>query len=114
MTCVPTNMEITWIENCALIDTRLYDLNPRETRLIKTLLKHNEVSRHDLDHEIGAANSPDVVMRLRRKLEIEIPMVKRTLIDRDGKSTKPGYYSLSIDDKSYLSDFFELESMEDD
>lgn len=101
-------LKITWIATCTLVDARYYDLNPRETRLIDTLLKHAEVSRHDLDKQIGAENSPDVVMRLRRKFGLEIPMVKRNVIDRDGKPTMPGYYSLSKDDKSSLAGFIEL------
>lgn len=105
-------MKITWIATCQLVDARFYSLKPRETRLINTLLKHPEVSRHDLDKQIGAENSPDVVMRLRRKLEIEIPMVKRTFIDRDGNATKPGYYSLSTEDKARLAGFIELQSMQ--
>lgn len=73
--------------------------NPREHRLLEVLLKHGEVSRHDLDHLIGAENSPDVVMRMRRKLGLEIPMVKRKFTDRDGNNVRVGWYSLSATDR---------------
>jgi len=68
--------------------------NSRERRLFAALLDHVEISRHDLDRMIGAENSPDVVMRAKRKYGIQIEMTKRPFVDRDGKSVRVGFYSL--------------------
>ncbi len=72
--------------------------NPRERRLLAVLLKRGETSRHDLDGLIGAENSPDVVMRMRRKFGFDITMEKRKFADRDGQTVRIGFYSLSAAD----------------
>ena len=73
--------------------------SPRELRTLEVLLKHREISRHDLDHLIGAENSPDVVMRMRRKYGFDIDMEKRPFTDRDGCKVRIGWYSLSPADR---------------
>ena len=72
--------------------------NPRERRLLTVLLQRGETSRHDLDGLIGAENSPDVVMRMRRKFGLDLDMEKRKFVDRDGQQVRIGFYSLSAAD----------------
>ncbi len=78
---------------------QFYIDNPRERRLLATLLQRGETSRHDLDNLIGAENSPDVVMRLRRKFGLDLDMEKRKFTDRDGQQVRIGFYSLSAADR---------------
>ena len=73
--------------------------NPRERRLLAVLLQRGETSRHDLDGLIGAENSPDVVMRMRRKFGLDLDMEKRKFADRDGQTVRIGFYSLSAADR---------------
>jgi len=73
--------------------------NPRERRLLAVLLQRGETSRHDLDGLIGAENSPDVVMRMRRKFGLDLDMEKRKFGDRDGQTVRIGFYSLSAADR---------------
>lgn len=72
--------------------------NMREYRLIEALYRHGEVSRHDLDELVGAENSPDVVFRM-KSTGWELPCKRRKMIDRDGKTCMPGFYSLSEADR---------------
>lgn len=76
--------------------------NPREDRLLSILMERGQTSRHDLDRLIGAENTPDVVMRIRRKLHLDIDMEKKPFVDRDGKTVRIGYYSLSERDREAL------------
>lgn len=77
-------------------------LNPREERLLSILMDGGQVSRHDLDRLIGAENTPDVVMRIRRRLHLDIDMEKKPFVDRDGKTVRIGFYSLSERDREML------------
>lgn len=77
--------------------------NPRERRLLAVLLQRGETSRHDLDGLIGAENSPDVVMRMRRKFGLDLDMEKRKFADRDGQTVRVGYYNLSNKDREKLA-----------
>jgi len=70
----------------------------RELRLLSALMDRGPTSRHDLDRLIGAENTPDVVMRMRRRHGLVIDMQKRPFIDRDGKTVRVGYYSLTEQD----------------
>lgn len=76
--------------------------SPRERRLIQVLSPNGKTSRHDLDRLIGAEHTPDIVLHLRRKFGMDIPMTKHKFIDRDGKATYPGYYSLSEKDMLHV------------
>lgn len=78
---------------------QFYIDNPRERRLLTVLLQRGETSRHDLDGLIGAENSPDVVMRMRRKFGLDIDMEKRKFADRDGQTVRIGFYSLTASDR---------------
>ncbi len=86
--------EETGARSCAF-----YIDNPRERRLLAVLLQRGETSRHDLDGLIGAENSPDVVMRMRRKFGLDLDMEKRKFADRDGQTVRIGFYSLSAADR---------------
>jgi hypothetical protein len=78
---------------------QFYIDNPRERRLLTVLLHRGQTSRHDLDGLIGAENSPDVVMRMRRKFGLDLDMEKRKFTDRDGQQVRIGFYSLSAADR---------------
>lgn len=72
--------------------------NPREARALRALLQGAQ-RREQLDRITGSSNSPDVVMRLRAALDIEIPCFHIISIDRDGRRCRPGVYSLSDTDR---------------
>lgn len=80
----------------------MFNFSPRETRLLETLMNHGECSRHDLDRLAGYENSPDGIMRLRRHHGFDLPMERRPFVDRDGRSIRVGYYSLSDTDRIKL------------
>jgi len=89
-------------------DTRTTDqakitkLSPRERRLIEELECRPECSRHDLDRLSGYENSPDGIMRARRKCGLDIKMERRPFIDRDGRKVMVGYYWLTDKDREML------------
>jgi len=70
----------------------------RQVRLLQALLINRSVSRHDLDELLGAENSPDIVMRLRRKFGFELPCERGPMIDPNGLLRHVGYYWLSSAD----------------
>lgn len=83
-------------------ETFLHGMNAREERLLSILMRQGQTSRHDLDKLIGAENTPDVVLRMRRKFGLDIDMEKKPFVDRDGKTVRVGYYSLSQRDREVL------------
>lgn len=70
--------------------------SPRETRLLSAL-RTGKKSRETLDRAIGASNTPDIVFRLRKK-GFAIPCEHVPVVDRDGKVTHYGLYSLTPED----------------
>lgn len=76
--------------------------SPRERRLIEVLECRTECSRHDLDRLAGYENSPDGIMRIRRKYGLDIKMERRPFIDRDGRKVRVGYYWLTDKDREML------------
>ncbi|HLO63488.1 MAG TPA: hypothetical protein VK165_11075 [Azonexus sp.] len=74
-------------------------LSPRERRLLTVLAERGKTSRHDLDRLAGYENTPDGVLHLRRRHGFELPMEKQPLLDRDGRTVRIGYYSLSESDR---------------
>lgn len=72
--------------------------NPRERRLLMALL-HRALSREALDRTVGASNSPDHVMRLRRRHGLALPCKKVSGIDRDGEVIRFGVYQTTSEDK---------------
>lgn len=73
--------------------------SPRELRVLKHLMASRSAMREVVDRVAGSSNGPDVVARVRRKLNIEIKCDRVPATDRDGKPCKPGRYSLSQDDR---------------
>ena len=70
--------------------------NQTELRALRALIaaRGHGVSRKDLDKACGAANSPEIVRRLRVKgFAIQCEMRKTT--NRFGESVQAGYYTLS-------------------
>lgn len=70
--------------------------NINELRALDALIKAEgkPVSRKDLDRLCGAANSPEIVRRLREKgLPIKCDMQEQ--VNRFGEPVRAGYYSLT-------------------
>ena len=70
--------------------------NINELRALDVLIKAEgkPVSRKDLDRLCGAANSPEIVRRLREKgLPIKCDMQEQ--VNRFGEPVRAGYYSLT-------------------
>ncbi len=67
--------------------------NPRKIRALAALAR-GDVMRTDLDNLVGATNSPQVVSELRGTGWI-ITCERVPMIDRDGRHTYPGMYSLA-------------------
>lgn len=73
--------------------------NPKRIRALLALTYRDWVSREDLDRLIGASNSPDAIMRLRRKYGLDIIMREVQAINRDGRHIWYGEYQLAYGDK---------------
>lgn len=65
------------------------------------------VSREELDKLIGASNSPDAIMQLRRKYGLNIIMREVQAINRDGRACWYGSYQLAYDDKVMVREWLE-------
>jgi hypothetical protein len=79
---------------------RLTRLDPDDQRGHRVLaaLSVRPRSRAELDSIAGAANSPNLVLRLRREYGLNLPCHHVRLIDRDGRPCRPGVYSVSTAD----------------
>jgi hypothetical protein len=75
--------------------------NPRQQRALVALDK-GPMPRQSLDNFTGSANSPDLILDLRRK-GLEIPCERVACIDRDGRPCRPGVYHLSESDRRKIS-----------
>lgn len=84
-------------------DNSTPSISARERRLLLVLKAQGKTSRHDLDRLAGYENTPDGVLRLRRRFGFEIPMVKEPFIDRDGRKVRVGFYDLSQSDCAKLT-----------
>lgn len=71
--------------------------NSRELRALTALLERPRM-REAMDGVTGASNTPDLVLGLRKK-GLEIPCERLKAIDRDGKTCRPGRYSLTPSDR---------------
>lgn len=71
--------------------------NPRELRLLHLLLRRPSVSREQVDSEVGCANAPDLIFRVRDYGlgDEHLCCTRIKVIDRDGKVCRPGIYFLS-------------------
>lgn len=70
--------------------------NPRHLRVIRALLRA-PVARIELDRVAGCTNGPDLIGQL-RGLGLSLPCERVTVKDRDGRTSRPGRYSLTGDD----------------
>jgi hypothetical protein len=77
--------------------------NPRERRMLLALL-HRNLSREALDRAVGCSNTPDLVMRLRRRHNLDLLCSRESGIDRDGNPVKFGIYGASANDKRRIRD----------
>lgn len=75
-------------------------VEPRQRRSVTALLAR-PLTRKQLDDVVGCINSPDLVMKL-RELGLEIPCTRKPVVDRDGKKTYYGVYSLTAADKTVV------------
>ena len=79
--------------------------NPRQQRVIDALLAAPAgLSREVIDRVACCSNGPAVVQRLRAKLghdAIDMHLIEVT--DRDGKTARPGMYSLTADGRARLA-----------
>lgn len=81
--------------------------SPREIRLLSAL-QISQKSREELDRIVGASNTPDLVLRLRRK-GFAIPCEKVPGIDRDGLPCHYGRYSLTEKDVTLVAEVLAAE-----
>lgn len=70
----------------------------RDAVLLRLLLDFGALRRRDLDKLLDAENTPDIVMRLRRYGEFDIPCERRQLIDGNGVPRVSSWYRLSDTD----------------
>ena len=93
------------LTNDAIMTTPALRLSPRQSRVLDALTTTSGwIAREALDRIAGASNSPDVVLRLRRKLgDDAIDMQQVDAIDRDGKRCKPGQYRLTEQGRQRLA-----------
>ncbi|WP_091570760.1 winged helix-turn-helix domain-containing protein [Oryzisolibacter propanilivorax] len=80
-------------------------LSPRQSRVLDALTTTaGWIAREALDRIAGASNSPDVVMRLRRKLgDDAIDMRQVDALDRDNRPCRPGQYRLTEQGRQRLA-----------
>lgn len=71
--------------------------NPRELRALDFLLRRPSVPREAFDREVGCANGPDLIRRLREHGlgKAHLPCTRIEVIDRDGCIARPGIYWLT-------------------
>ena len=73
-------------------------LTPREFRILMALWNSKGwIGREEVDRVAGAANGPQVIMMLRKKVTGHqgLEMERLPSIDRDGKPCNPGRYRLN-------------------
>ncbi len=79
---------------------------PRQKRALKALLTHNAVSVKDMGIIAGALNPRQIISELRGKYGLRDAIKTRRVkvIDRDGKTCRPGEYFVLQEDKALLED----------
>ncbi|NYT61451.1 hypothetical protein H0A66_03815 [Alcaligenaceae bacterium] len=83
--------------------------NSRELRALSVLIDR-PVMREELDRITGTSNAPDLVFGLRFK-GLDIPCERLKAVDRDGKTCRPGRYSLSPADRRAVLDWARREGI---
>lgn len=83
--------------------------NPRELRALAFLLRRPSVSREAFDREVGCANGPDLVKRLRDYGlgKTHLPCTRITVVDRDGNTARPGIYWLTAQGRRVVLQWLE-------
>lgn len=71
----------------------------RQRRVLLALLDSPK-TREQLDRIAGSSNSPDVVLKMRRRFGLALPCTLEKVQDRDGRSVERGVYSLTTPDAS--------------
>ena len=69
-------------------------LTPRQRRALFAL-RNGPVMREALDRIAGASNGPNIIMELRR-MGLVIECERLHCLDRDGRTCRPGRYTLSL------------------
>lgn len=69
-------------------------LSPRQARVLSALLQGPQ-TREQIDRAAGASNGPDVVLKLRRRVGLVIPVTFSQVRDRDGRPVERGTYALT-------------------
>lgn len=69
----------------------------RQRRVLLALLEGAK-TREQLDRIAGSSNSPDVVLKMRRRFGLDLPCTLEKVQDRDGRSVERGSYSLTPTD----------------
>ena len=74
---------------------------PRAFRLMLALLQGPR-TREECDRLAPASNSPNVIMELRRKLQLELPCERVPFVTKDGAKSWYGRYHATPDDKANI------------
>ena len=75
--------------------------NPRHARILAAL-ERGPVPRFFVDTIAGAANGPALIRQLRQR-GLDVPCTLLTTFDIDGRTNRPGIYSLSQADRVKLA-----------
>ncbi len=84
----------------------------RQRRVLLALLDSPK-TREQLDRIAGSSNSPDVVLKMRRRFGLELPCMLEKVQDRDGRSVERGIYSLTDTDARTVRCLIEWEVQHD-
>lgn len=80
--------------------------NPRLLRVINAIMSRPTM-REEIDCIAGASNGPDVISQL-RALGLVLPCARLSIIDRDGKLSRPGIYSVTDLDRLKLDAWLDM------
>ncbi|ROR21723.1 helix-turn-helix protein [Comamonas sp. BIGb0124] len=93
----PTKAELSAVTNNG---NSTVTANPRHQRALEALMR-GPVTRNSLDAIAGVANGPDIISDLRR-CGLEIPCLRLKVEDRDGRTCRPGVYTLTEPDRAVV------------
>ncbi len=84
--------------------TKINIKSPRQRRALEVLLAHPEgVACKDLGRLIGAINSNQVILELRRQgMQDGIDTEYFVARDRDGKKCRPGMYKIPVERRNWV------------
>jgi hypothetical protein len=74
--------------------------NPRHLRAFAAVVRR-PMPRESLDREAGCSNGPELVAELRRR-GLDLPCERISFIDRDGRTCRPGVYTLTARDRRLI------------